>query len=76
MSTNVEPKSYTQDKAARIVYVWWGVGLSSLLILGALCWVAVRFLEVRDAVERCDSHRDLVAAEVKRLGGAEAPQGE
>ncbi|HOX07536.1 MAG TPA: HEAT repeat domain-containing protein [Planctomycetota bacterium] len=71
---------------ARTVYVWWGVGLGLLLLLGLICWTVVApVIEVRKADKRImdriealsasyteDAMWALVREEVHHLGGPAA----
>jgi HEAT repeat protein len=72
---------------ARTVYVWWGVGMGLLLLLGLICWTVVGpVIEVRKADRRImdriealsagsateDAMWALVREEVRHLGGPTA----
>ncbi len=54
------------------LYVYWGVALALLLVLGLVCWkVVVPVLQARAAVARCNANPHLTSEEIKKLGGPE-----
>ena len=75
------PASPSADKRSKRVYVYWGVALGLLLLLGLFCWRVLPVLKVRAAVLRCaadmesetgdqyNQSSEAIPQEIDRLGG-------
>jgi hypothetical protein len=69
-----EQPGKTADHRDRRVYIWWGIALGLLALLGAFCWFFLRpYLEVRAAVERLSAQVGATTPddEAIKMGGPE-----